>query len=341
MRPRRPLRSETYRIYSARAALGATNYLTTVTGGGLVLPQGAVFRTGADGIDTIGIPISELYPLVDPALQSIISADGGVTKRADAEIVALALASPYLNLDTMIGSAEKGVVIYAVGTTRPVLDKALGWFKLPLLITGSASRDATRLSTYNDVALAEIVGVDLSQYIGRKIAITLNSKLAIGWIGAAGGETLGANIFSPLDLTSGWVVSNAAVIDVDSFSVSANYGYVSKATVYNGGKLYKINYTAAPSAGSTYIRDQGSGDTIVNSPASNIYRTAQSTIAWLVGSTSGATIDVTALSVQHVSDVAVTGAKIYNSAAKTVQRFAVNAITTPNHIGGITFVVHP
>ena len=132
MRPRRP-RTETYhKGYSSRAALGATNYLTTVTGGGLVLPSsGLVFKALASNglVDTIGKSIAEVYPLTDPALRSIISADGGATKRDDAEIVTLALASPLLNGSTMCGSAEEGIVFYnyltiPVAAPATVLTKA-------------------------------------------------------------------------------------------------------------------------------------------------------------------------------------------------------------------------
>lgn len=49
MRPR----EETYKGYSSRSALGAANYLTTVAGGGLALPQGYNARW-VDGVDIIG-----------------------------------------------------------------------------------------------------------------------------------------------------------------------------------------------------------------------------------------------------------------------------------------------
>ena len=287
--------------------------------------------------DVIGLSISELYPLVDPLLQSIISADGGVTKRADADIVALALASPYLNLLTMIGSAEKGIVFYAVGTARAVLDKALSWFKLPALITGSASRDATRVSTYVGNSLLEIVGLDLSQFVGRKIAITSNSITSIGFIGAAGGgETLDANIFATLDLTTGWTTSNATINDANTFTPSASLGYVQKSSG-TLRKLYKYTYVAS----STYLRDSGSLSTAVYTPSTGVYRTCMSATLRILGSTSGVPVDITTLSMQEVIDVAVTGAKIFQQAALTSQRWAVDAITDHNHSGGITFVVYP
>ena len=95
--------------------------------GGNTIPNRAqlLFYAKAPGmVDSIGLSISELYPLVDPALRSILSADGGVTRRLDADIVTLALASPLLNTGKMIGSVANGVAIYATGTSDAVLKKA-------------------------------------------------------------------------------------------------------------------------------------------------------------------------------------------------------------------------
>lgn len=72
----------------------------------------------------IGLSISELYPLVDPVLQSIVSADGGTTKRDDADIVALALVSAYLNYGTMFGRDGYFVAFYQLDTPTTILSKA-------------------------------------------------------------------------------------------------------------------------------------------------------------------------------------------------------------------------
>jgi len=62
--------------------------------------------------DVIGLSISEVYPLTDPALRSIISADDGATWRDAAEIITLALAHADLNSSTMGGSEAKGIFLY-------------------------------------------------------------------------------------------------------------------------------------------------------------------------------------------------------------------------------------
>lgn len=88
----------------------------------------AVFATRSDGIDYIGLSISELYTLVDPALQSIVSADGGVTRRSDADIWALMLASPLLNTRTMVANSDNGGAIYRYDTSDGILFKVKRYF---------------------------------------------------------------------------------------------------------------------------------------------------------------------------------------------------------------------
>jgi len=65
-------------------------------------------------------------------LRLIISADGGATKRADADIVALALASYYLNIagGTLYGDAEFGIVLYAYGLQPIESAERRLWYKL-------------------------------------------------------------------------------------------------------------------------------------------------------------------------------------------------------------------
>jgi hypothetical protein len=80
--------------------------------------------------DTIGLSIAELYPLVDPALRTIISADGGATKRDDADIVTAALASSLLNASTMVGSEDEGIAFYAyLITPFSILSRASRFLK--------------------------------------------------------------------------------------------------------------------------------------------------------------------------------------------------------------------
>lgn len=80
---------------------------------------GLLFYAKAPGlVDTIGLSVEVMYPQLSPAVQSIVSADGGMTKRTDAEIIALLAASPLLNVPggDIYGDAVDDIwVIYADG----------------------------------------------------------------------------------------------------------------------------------------------------------------------------------------------------------------------------------
>ena len=96
----------------------------------LTLPPGAIMRIQeVDGVmtDVIGILISDA-PNIDPDLWSIIfNLDGEgqpVSVKSDADIFAAAKISPLLNMGTMIGRAEWGIAIYAIGTPEVTLLKA-------------------------------------------------------------------------------------------------------------------------------------------------------------------------------------------------------------------------
>lgn len=122
-----------------------------------------------DLTDSIGLSIEELYPLVDPALRTIISADGGTTKRDDADIVTAALASPLLNSSTMVGSEEEGIAFYAYLTTQfSTLSKAARYLKgtwvAPSGPTAFTFTDSTgaELSTPTESAAITVAGLDVA-----------------------------------------------------------------------------------------------------------------------------------------------------------------------------------
>lgn len=93
---------------------------TPLLRGGLTLPRtGLLFYAKAPAmVDTIGLSIGEMYPQLSPAVQSIVSADGGMTKRTDADIVALLAADLLLNAPggDIYGDAVDDIwMIYADG----------------------------------------------------------------------------------------------------------------------------------------------------------------------------------------------------------------------------------
>jgi hypothetical protein len=288
-------------------------------------------------VDSIGLSVAD-YDNVDSTVRDIFFEDSS-TIRDIADAYALAIASPYLNLGTMVGNNTQ-VALYSAETSRTTLDNALSFLGSQWFAAGSASRDAVHVSTWVGSSLLEILGIDLSQFVGSKIAITSNGETSIGYIGVAGGEALKANLFSSLDLTS-WTPASTTIIDADSFSVDANWGSLSKSSQLEVRKLYKISYEATASIGKTHVRDTGDADTSVYSAIFDAYRNCTSSTIRIVSSSTGATVDVITLSYQEVTDVANTGAKVYNSKELTTQRWAIEGVTNYNNSDGITFVVYP
>lgn len=78
-------------------------------------------------VDSIGLSISD-YLSIRAELRPIFFIDGD-NKRADADIVALIFASPYLNLGyELTGDILKGAALYPEGTASAVLKKAYRYF---------------------------------------------------------------------------------------------------------------------------------------------------------------------------------------------------------------------
>jgi surface protein len=149
-------------------------------------------------VDSIGLSISELYPLVDPALRAIISADGGTTKRADADIVTAALASPLLNSSSMVGSEDEGIAFYAYLTTPfTTLSRAARYLKGTWVAPSGP----------NAFTLTDTTGAELST-ITESSAITVAGLDVAVWFSVTGGE---ARVNSGSWLTSGVVVNTDTV----------------------------------------------------------------------------------------------------------------------------------
>ena len=95
---------------------------------GLLLPTAGLigYWPVSNGlVDTIGLSIGELYPLLNDFLRSIVSSDGGVTRLSDTEIVANIESSVYLNSSLgLVGDASRGYAFYADGTPQTTLDRA-------------------------------------------------------------------------------------------------------------------------------------------------------------------------------------------------------------------------
>jgi hypothetical protein len=101
-------------------------------------------------VDSIGLPISELYPLLHESLQSIVSSDGGATRLSDAEIVANIESSGHLNGSLgLVGDASKGYAFYADGTPQTTLDNAKRYLNVRYYgvayDTNNSNPDVTRI----------------------------------------------------------------------------------------------------------------------------------------------------------------------------------------------------
>ena len=154
-----------------------------LTGWGLRLPsEGLIFKAVTPGlVDDIGLLIAELYPLVDPALRSIISADGGATMRDAAEIVTLALASSLLNGSTMVGSETDGVAFYNYLTT-PVVAPAITLTRACKYL-GATYTPPTGPDPF---AIVDQTGVELSTMI-TSAPVTVEGLLVSAAISVTGG----------------------------------------------------------------------------------------------------------------------------------------------------------
>jgi len=92
--------------------------------GSLVPTTGLLLFVDPSEVDSnIGLSVSD-YANVDPTVQTIFFIDS-LTLRPTADAYALAIASSYFNGKTMVGNADKGILLlYTVGTSFAITDEA-------------------------------------------------------------------------------------------------------------------------------------------------------------------------------------------------------------------------
>jgi hypothetical protein len=207
--------------------------------------------------------------------------------------------------------------------------------------SGTVTAINTRIATVAAGALLELVGVDLSAHIGKKIRVRSNGLRIEGYIGAAGGEALDTNPFATFNFTSGWgTVGTTTIIDTDSFSCT-DFGGVKKTSILTRYALYKSSFVGASTGTNPSIRDNQT-DSIIFATLGGGNKYATSTVASgtiEVRATGGQT-DVTSISVQRVTDLATTGAKIYSTSGGATQSWAYQDATfDPNYSGGVTYEI--
>ena len=141
------------------------------------------------------------------------------------------------------------------------------------------------LSTVNGTGFGTPTVVDLRPYVmtpGWKFSwVDSGNKTAVAYGKAAGtGETLGADVFSGWDFTSGWTPAappyDITISDADDLLITSNFQYMtSDANKYTLNALYKSVFavTGVPLS----LQEGGSGIVMAASGAGATYKTARQT----------------------------------------------------------------
>lgn len=207
-----------------------------------------------------------------------------------------------------------------------------------------STQSNTRIATVALGALLELVTVDLRPYIGKKIQVTADGKSIYGWIGAAGGEPVSpTDLIAPLNFTSGWSIVNGIGTIDDSNSLTATSGsfrVVTSTDLATVGTIVKLSITQSGTF--TYIMRNNGGS---STPAVNFITSGtlyQTVIAGYlrpgVLQNSSQTSDFTALKAEVITDLAVTGAKIYSTQALSTQSWESQDVGfDANYASGFTW----
>jgi hypothetical protein len=159
---------------------------------------------------------------------------------------------------------------------------------------------------------------DLSAYQDGNHILWANdgTNTLMAWISATapGGETLGADIFSGFNFTSGWTKNTGSetIIDANSFSTTAAGGL--QKNVMTVGSLYKLVFARATTA---TLADAYNGATpgtriVFGTGSGTFYSTAREVTFFLRNSTAGQT-DVSTMELYNVTDCAATGALLLST----------------------------
>ena len=119
--------------------------------------------------------------------------------------------------------------------------------------------------------------------------------------GVDGVQTLGADLLSGWDFTSGWATTaNATIVDLNTFSVTANYRGITSSATMTVGKTYKCIIAGTASVGNYQLLDSVASFTKTND--GTFYFQAGSTALYIRATTSGATVDITTLELYEVTN---------------------------------------
>ena len=115
------------------------------------------------------------------------------------------------------------------------------------------------VNTYVSASLTAVAGTTYA------IKIVLNSdntmQLFVNGVAASAGLNP-TDIYASLNMQSGWTTASATILSANSFSVSANNGYVVKTSSQVSGRVYTVTASASLTAG-TYRFNNNSGTAIL------------------------------------------------------------------------------
>lgn len=146
---------------------------------------------------------------------------------------------------------------------------------------GGVSQTNCHLSLATNTAFVDLLGVDLSPYLGHYIRIIDSAnKTLCGWIKAAGtGESLGSDIYdfpATGNLTSGWSFVRGSVVDANTWQTTAgqtsSYCYKTVNPIISGA-LYKGSFSGTPQSGTVVCYSTGMSVIYLNNGDSNKYFT--------------------------------------------------------------------
>lgn len=257
------------------------------------------------------------------------------------------IAANVLKASLVDGGATASGGAFADFTALTVND-SLGY----VVASGTVTQPNTRIATVATGALLELVGVDLSAHIGRKIVIRSGGKRLEGYIGAAGGESLDTEmcVDPALDNAAVWTTQG-------TWSVTGGKGvgttednnyklYITTTVSTIPGALYKRTTDMVVTSGSLVNRLFGlDGVTRTSTGTHSDYFTCPTGMTLANVSTVNPIATFTGIvdnnSTKKVLDLASTGAKIYTTSALSTQSWAYQDTGyDPNAAAGVTYEIY-
>lgn len=130
----------------------------------------------------------------------------------------------------------------------------------------------------------------------KKLLMTLALLMMCGqaWAG------LGTDVLAGWNFTSGWLAAGSTIVDSDTFTLNSNNSGIYKTSVLVAGKRYRISMAGSITAGSITVKNGAGSTTYLSGFGTADFTATSDTYVFLIATTSGATIDITHLSIREV-----------------------------------------